>query len=68
MVQVHSFLPWTAGGIKCKARTHDSSVSLQHPVQRLVSFACILSEVVLSDDEKKKKRQSPCCDRGAMLC
>lgn len=37
------FLPWTGSGIKCRARTHDSSVSLQHPVQKLASFPCILA-------------------------
>lgn len=39
-----SLLPWTGAGIACMARTHDSSVSLQHPVRKRAPFPCILEE------------------------
>lgn len=37
------FSPCTAGGIKCRTRTHDSSIGLQHPVQTLARFSRILA-------------------------
>ncbi|TNN25164.1 hypothetical protein EYF80_064708 [Liparis tanakae] len=37
------FLPCTGSEVQCRTRTHDSSVSLQHPVRELASFPCIFA-------------------------